>query len=505
MTSAPKIPKRLGHIWIGPKPAPDLWMQTWPALHPDWEYTVYDNDFLAGFPFRLRPQINEYFWRGYYAGVQDMMRYEILYEFGGFMADADAICKHPIDDLLVDGTRAYTVYDRPEGDKFRAVCPILAAPPRHPFLKTLIDHLAQIDPADLRKPEVSTGNRFLGHMLREHDPKGDAVTIWPMHYFLPWHKSDPSAYYDGPDTVYAEQQYGTSLWAYNRGAGETSATASPEILAQNRASMIDRLIGAQGRPQSGTTAADTARMAQASTQALKARALEGRADFVALRAGLDAHLEAAMRAANLPAQFHGLHYFRPMQAQALRESRLKTRSAALRAQIIGWIASARRVALVGFDTGHLPLAAHLAAPEVTLHAIEPCRWHNDKDQNPPRKKIYAPAAAEFLTRHLPAHQAARVGDPAQWAQEFGAGGGYDLVVLANADQASLRDLRALAPLMTPDGVVVIAADRKDEALSQAHRLAMLRMAYGPMEQFQSQNDAGGYVALRLREGAALRG
>ena len=39
------------------------------------------------------------------------MRYEILYEFGGFMADADAVCLHPVDKLL---TRAglYTVYDR---------------------------------------------------------------------------------------------------------------------------------------------------------------------------------------------------------------------------------------------------------------------------------------------------------------------------------------------------------------------------------------------------------
>ena len=77
-------------------------MQTWPEKHPDWEYRVYDNEFLMEFPFRNRKLINEYFWRGEYAGVQDLMRFEILYEFGGFMADADSICRHPVDELLVD-------------------------------------------------------------------------------------------------------------------------------------------------------------------------------------------------------------------------------------------------------------------------------------------------------------------------------------------------------------------------------------------------------------------
>lgn len=132
------LPKRLGHIWIGPKPAPDRWMQTWPDKHPDWEYTVYDNDFLAGFPFRLRALINEYWWRGLYAGVQDMMRYEILYAFGGFMADADAICRHPVDELLTR-PQAYTVYDRPEDDRWRGVCPILACEPGNPFVGAVID------------------------------------------------------------------------------------------------------------------------------------------------------------------------------------------------------------------------------------------------------------------------------------------------------------------------------------------------------------------------------
>jgi hypothetical protein len=48
------------------------------------------------------------------------MRYEILYKFGGFMADADSICLHAVDELLV-GTGAYTVYDHADTGKSRCV------------------------------------------------------------------------------------------------------------------------------------------------------------------------------------------------------------------------------------------------------------------------------------------------------------------------------------------------------------------------------------------------
>ena len=41
-----KIPKIMGHIWVGHLQAPQTWMQTWRDFHPDWEYRLYDNEFL---------------------------------------------------------------------------------------------------------------------------------------------------------------------------------------------------------------------------------------------------------------------------------------------------------------------------------------------------------------------------------------------------------------------------------------------------------------------------
>ena len=181
-------------------------MQTWPEKHPDWEYRVYDNEFLMEFPFRNRKLINEYFWRGEYAGVQDLMRFEILYEFGGFMADADSICRHPVDELLVD-KGACTFYDQADTEK-AGVSPFLAAEPGNPVLGEVISRLAQLKPWDLLKPWRSTGNRFLIRAIREIGM--EKVTIWPSHYFIPWHHSDPNNVYSGPNKVYAEQQWATT-------------------------------------------------------------------------------------------------------------------------------------------------------------------------------------------------------------------------------------------------------------------------------------------------------
>jgi len=79
-------------------------MQTWIDRHPDWHYTLYGNEYLASHNFQTKPQMEEYLRRGWYAGVADLLRYEILYREGGFLAEADSLCLHPIDELLGDGS-----------------------------------------------------------------------------------------------------------------------------------------------------------------------------------------------------------------------------------------------------------------------------------------------------------------------------------------------------------------------------------------------------------------
>ena len=160
------IPQNLGHIWIGPLDPPIAWMETWRNHHPSWKYTLYDNEYLLSRRFKTQELIVEYFRQGEYAGVADLMRYEILLEHGGFMAAADSVCLRPIDELL-DSDMPFTCYEIDPNicvelgmpRKRGLMCPILGSPKGHPVLEQLVEELAKnTDPTNLPKPWKGTGN-----------------------------------------------------------------------------------------------------------------------------------------------------------------------------------------------------------------------------------------------------------------------------------------------------------------------------------------------------------
>lgn len=222
------VPRKMGHIWIGPHPMPEQWMKTWQLAHPDWSYRVYDNDYLCGRRFRNQAQINEYFRRGKYAGVSDLMRYEILFEEGGFIAEADSICLHPVDELLTEA-RAYTVYEFPEG-RTGMMSPFLASEPGNPVIGRVIDRLSQLDPGDMGSPWTTTGNGFLRRFFLANKALKSAVTIFPSHYFIPEHYK--GEVYTGSDKIYARQMWATTLRAYPH--SRNRSPLSPEEIAASR-------------------------------------------------------------------------------------------------------------------------------------------------------------------------------------------------------------------------------------------------------------------------------
>lgn len=202
------IPRRLGHIWIGPKKAPSEWMKTWVDMHPTWHYTLYDNEFLKKGNFKTQDQIAEYMKRGQYAGAADLLRYEILYEVGGYMPGADSICLHSIDELFDDDRDLYTVYEN-EFVRGKLVSPIMAARPKHPFVGEIIERLSKVPPEQLDVPWKQTGNYFIACLIEEYDPN---IVIWPSHYFIPRHFTGRQ--YMGNDKIYAHQLFGTTTGRY---------------------------------------------------------------------------------------------------------------------------------------------------------------------------------------------------------------------------------------------------------------------------------------------------
>ena len=200
------IPKKLKHIWIGPKPAPTKWMNTWKKKHPDWEYSVFTQSDFENRTFRNQAHIDTYMSRGIYAGVADMIRYELLHEEGGLIVPADAVCLNNTDELWNQPKDyCYSVY---ESERFapKYISPIYACNPSNTFINTIIEEIRSTPKLDSR-PWVGTGNAFLAKMLEKHNPN---IKIFPSHYFIPSHFRNPDIRYDGPDKVYAEQYWGST-------------------------------------------------------------------------------------------------------------------------------------------------------------------------------------------------------------------------------------------------------------------------------------------------------
>ena len=209
------IEKKMTHIWIGPKKPPLKWMNTWKEKHPDWEYSIFTDEMLKSRKWKNQHLIDKYYNMGKFAGAHDLIRYELIYEQGGFWPSADSVCLHRIDELFTSPPdHAYTVYEN-EKAKPGFTSPILAANPGNEVCKALVDHLNKLDPSQLSPhPFISTGNGFLSKFLPQFK---DKLTIWPSYTLIPQWYAKGSPYYSGPGKVYAEQYWGSTGFSHLKG------------------------------------------------------------------------------------------------------------------------------------------------------------------------------------------------------------------------------------------------------------------------------------------------
>ena len=233
-----KIPRLISQVWIGPLPAPEKWMRTWPKQNPDWRYERWDNARVFGRTWRNQHLIDEYV-RQYeeeikgkgsdgrdrfmsargvvYQGekatafawhvIADLLRYEILFEYGGYMPGADSACIAPIPaNKFGPDTELYTLNTghlfreqrrkirskytngRPQGHdlllwrRYAAenASPPLAAAPGNEFLRHCIEELGKLQPHELGEAVDTTGNVFMGRMLKKYPPQNALIPEYTL-------------------------------------------------------------------------------------------------------------------------------------------------------------------------------------------------------------------------------------------------------------------------------------------------------------------------------------
>ncbi len=96
----PVIPKIIHQIWLGPKTPPAIFKKSQESiqkLYPDWEYKLWTDADVS----HLGLYNQKYYDLSDNFGAKaDILRYELLYRYGGIYLDVDFICKKPFDRLL---------------------------------------------------------------------------------------------------------------------------------------------------------------------------------------------------------------------------------------------------------------------------------------------------------------------------------------------------------------------------------------------------------------------
>jgi mannosyltransferase OCH1-like enzyme len=198
------INKIIHQIWLGPKPQPIKAMQTWQENHPTWQYILWTE---ANLPKLTNQVLFDSFGQQYH-GKADVVRYEMLYQYGGVYCDADTYCLKPLDNLL--NNDCFAAYENESAVPGLVCNAFIGASKRNALMLALIEGLKGkiCQPSD--KPWILTGPKHLTNTIeRLHYPITllPSWTFYPNHFNL-LHRVKPQG------QPYAEHFWGTTRNAY---------------------------------------------------------------------------------------------------------------------------------------------------------------------------------------------------------------------------------------------------------------------------------------------------
>jgi hypothetical protein len=140
------------------------------------------------------------------------MRWEILFNEGGFAVDADGPCIKPLEDWLFEGAKMAACYESEQGLPGRLANGYVYAEKGNPIIKSIIRGIGSRPQLDLIPPWRSSGPMPLTYEYHRQRPSESELRVWPSHYFIPDHRWAQS--YAGPGPVFARQMFMSTHASY---------------------------------------------------------------------------------------------------------------------------------------------------------------------------------------------------------------------------------------------------------------------------------------------------
>lgn len=225
------IPKIIHQLWIGPKPPPTNLMNTWKTKHEShgFQYIRWTEEELKkrNFTSQVQPIIDDMIEIN---GKADILRWEILYEYGGVFVDADSYCIEPFT-YLVEKYSAFAGYENEQvrgkgwgGKQYSDILadthPLIAtgtmAFPKHHDLPRRAIEWIKNNPEEINKKRKRAWRTVGPGLLTRlyFSKKWDDITILPSYLFLPVHFA--RIQYGGHGKVYAHQEWGSTKQSYHK-------------------------------------------------------------------------------------------------------------------------------------------------------------------------------------------------------------------------------------------------------------------------------------------------
>lgn len=209
------IPKIIHQIWIGNAPDETIQkaIQTWIDEHPDYKHILWDNDKVNEF---IKIMYNKHLYELYgkehkniWNGRANLLRYEILYQYGGIYIDADSFCLNRLDDFFLNNN-FWSVYENEKRRPGLINNAFFGTVPENEILKKIIDTLHT--KKQVEQPSwIFSGPKLFTEIIKQYKN----YTIYPSYMFMPRHARTQERY-SGNQKIYADHYWGTSEKTYQK-------------------------------------------------------------------------------------------------------------------------------------------------------------------------------------------------------------------------------------------------------------------------------------------------
>ncbi len=203
------IPKIIHQIWLGDKNLiPQKLIDTWKMN--GWEHKLWTEEEVSKIVMKNKKLYDYFYDKKCYFGCSDVLRLEILSQYGGIYIDADTERLLPIDEIVDDGSDFFSVWSNKEG---RIANGVIGAVPHHPIIENYIKEMGN---ASVVEPVWNTiGGTMFTDMIFKHQTKKSKI-LKPQTFY-PFDSKGVKSVTRYRGKTYARHFWGSTHNLYSKG------------------------------------------------------------------------------------------------------------------------------------------------------------------------------------------------------------------------------------------------------------------------------------------------